>query len=68
MMPWDKSETDVPYSARHAFKQAISAAHYLQLLNQRDELLNALKEISTAENRKRMAEIASAAIAKATGQ
>ena len=35
---------------------------------QRDELLEALREISIAENRRRMAEIARAAIAKAAGE
>jgi len=68
MMPWDKSQTDIPHSARWAFKEAITGDHYVQLLNQRDELLESLRKISTAENRRRMAEIARAAIAKATGE
>lgn len=44
MMPWDTAKTDVPFDARYAFQQAITADHYLQLLSQRDELLAALIE------------------------
>lgn len=48
MIPWDTKETDVPFDARHAFKQAITADHYLQLLNERDELLAALQSLLSA--------------------
>jgi hypothetical protein len=30
--PWDKSEYDPPFASRHAFKQAITADHYLEIL------------------------------------
>lgn len=32
MMPWDKSQADVPFDARYAFSKAITADHYLELL------------------------------------
>jgi hypothetical protein len=44
-----------------------AAAELRRLHSVNAELLEALREISTAENRRRMAEIARAAIAKATG-
>jgi hypothetical protein len=45
----------------------VTAAELRRLHSVNAELLEALREISTAENRRRMAEIARAAIAKATG-
>jgi hypothetical protein len=44
-----------------------AAAELRRLHSVNAELLEALRKISTAENRRRMAEIARAAIAKATG-
>jgi hypothetical protein len=32
MMPWEKAAEDVPFDARYAFQQAITADHYLELL------------------------------------
>jgi hypothetical protein len=45
-----------------------AAAELRRLHSVNAELLKKLREISTAENRRRMAEIANAAIAKATGE
>jgi hypothetical protein len=45
-----------------------AAAELRRLNSVNAESLQALREISTAENRRRMAEIARAAIAKATGE
>ena len=44
-----------------------AAAELRRLHSVNAEMLESLREISTAENRRRMAEIARAAIAKATG-
>jgi hypothetical protein len=43
-MPWDKSITDVPHSARYAFQQAITADHYLELLDALQDLVEAGEE------------------------
>jgi hypothetical protein len=45
-----------------------AAAELCRLHSVNAEMLESLREISTAENRRRMAEIARAAIAKATGE
>jgi hypothetical protein len=45
-----------------------AAAEMRRLHSVNAELLKELREISTAENRRRMAEIANAAIAKANGE
>jgi hypothetical protein len=45
-----------------------AAAELRRLHSVNAELLKELREISTAENRRRMAEIANAAIAKANGE
>ena len=74
-MPWETCETDVPFQARYAFKQAITADHYLEVLAQRDELLAALKEVADifgedwleGSTQRRLGDKARAAIAKVEG-
>lgn len=67
-MPWDTSETDVPFEARYAFRKAITADHYLEVLGQRDELLEALQSFMVgAEAMGWDTTKAVAAIAKAKG-
>jgi hypothetical protein len=68
MMPWEKSVEDVPHSARWAFKQAITADHYLELL---EALQGLLAEAHSASKRLHEMSVwsqrARAAIEKATG-
>jgi hypothetical protein len=54
------------YHTRPHHREAAAELRRLNSVNA--ESLQALREISTAENRRRMAEIARAAIAKATGE
>lgn len=44
MMPWDKSQADVPFSQRHAFQQAITADHYLELLESLQSIVKSLAD------------------------
>lgn len=74
MMPWDKSQADVPHSSRHAFGQAITADHYLEVLEALEEARTGLAwyqdrypEAQDGSDDEAMARI-DAAIAKAVGQ
>lgn len=68
MMPWEAAAEDVPFSARWAFAQAITADHYLEVL----EALKKCAAVCAGETMSKNGliealEAARAAIAKATG-
>ena len=72
MMPWEKGVTDVPLSARWAFQQAITADHYLELLEALEWVVNSTADEATDRrgvmvNMPEALRRARAAIAKATG-
>lgn len=46
-MPWEKPE-DVPFSCKHDFRAAITPAAYMELVDQRDELVAALRKFQQA--------------------
>ena len=69
-MPWDKSESDVPYADRKAIKDAITPAAYLDLLAQRDALFKALKaqmDIQKEEDVEAACQLANDAFAMVAG-
>lgn len=79
MMPWEKDITDVPHSARYAFRQAITADHYIELLATLRELHEATSapfppaeagmqaQTAWAERKAAAHVVALQVIAKATG-
>jgi hypothetical protein len=66
MMPWEQSTTDVPFSARYAFQQAITADHYMELLEALRDLADAGEEAWGGE--RPCVSWARTVIAKATGE
>lgn len=65
MMPWDKSITDVPFADRYAFHLAITADHYMELLEALRDLADAGEEAWGGE--RPCVSLARTVIAKATG-